>query len=156
MERSVGEHTDISRSERWWDRGQWGKRNGVREKAEVRARWQPHRSSRVERAKCWSQLIPSTCFETKACALDPLACWGRKGMGVGRQGGWGWGQTVDCGSNRNIKGLGERDEENEKRKTKQNRVWEDRWAVAKIKVPRFRGALLIYICWGMTENDAFN
>lgn len=30
------------------------------------SRWQPHKSSRVERAERWSQLIPSTCFETKS------------------------------------------------------------------------------------------
>lgn len=75
------------------------------------ARWQPRRSSRVERAKCWSQLIPSTCFETKACALDPPVSWGEKREGSmhwRRRRGVGW-QTVDWGRSKRIKGPEERD-----------------------------------------------
>lgn len=45
----------------------------------------------MERAERWSQLIPSTCFETKAHALDPRVGQGKRGMAVGisRRGGGG-------------------------------------------------------------------
>lgn len=55
-----GEREELKK--RWW---RWCVCGGGRRWG-GESRWQPHKSSRVERAERWSQLIPSTCFETKS------------------------------------------------------------------------------------------